>query len=197
MDILIQAIKSPTTALATLQKQPFSKSWLFFLLIGIGTIYSCMIQITSFEENLFFSPLVTFILSIVLAIPAIILFIAIGALILILCVKMVGGKCTLQGIREATYISQAPYIVVLPIYVIWSFASPNTFFLDVGGIAEIIALIIEVIISLWSLFILLSTISKVASISKWRAFLSVLLFFVAIIIITILVAIIISIFIYI
>lgn len=183
MNLLIQAIKAPTNALATLQKLPFSKSWLFLLLVGLGTIYSNSFQNTSFEENLFLSPFTTFIVGIILAIPAIMLVTAIGALILNLCVKMVGGKCTLKDIREASYISLTPYAVMLPIYLIWSFVSPNTFFIDVGGASGILGAVIEVIASLWSFFVLLFTLSAVASISKWRAFLSVLLSLVALIVI--------------
>ena len=177
MNILIQAIKSPTNAFRTLEQLPFSKYWLFFLLIGMGTIYGNLLQSTSFEENLFFSPFLTFILALIFAIPAIWLLSAISALLQFPFVKLVGGNCTLISLRKSIYLSYVPDAVFLLLYVIWSFVSPSTFFIEPSdfSLAQGVGFIIVMICAIWSLIISLYALSEAASISKWRAFFSIVL----------------------
>lgn len=185
MNLLFQAIKSPVNTLHFLKDKTFSNYWLFMWLVGLGTVYYLAFQ----EIDVVFSSWITFIISIILAIPVIWLVASIFALIEYPFLKLLGGQVTLKSLRHTEYISSAPLALALPIFVIWSFISPNTFFLDTGGIAGTIGFLLMTILGTWSFIVMLYVLSAAASISKWRAFFALVIVSIIVILLFVIIAI--------
>lgn len=188
MGLLLQSMKHPVAAFQQLQQSRFSQYWFYVLLIGIGSIYLYLFQQQLSEETTL-SPIVTLILAIIFAIPIIWLQSVIFAFFLNITAKWLGGQSTVTSLRNALYISSAPYAAMVPVFIIWSFISPHTFFDDVAGVPGIIGTIWMFVLSVWSFILMLYTVAVAAQFSKWRAFFAGLIVFVCFILIAILIGI--------
>lgn len=166
MNLLFQAIKSPVNTLHFLKDKTFSNYWFFMWLVGLGTVYYLIFQ----EIDIVVSSWITFIISTIFAIPVIWLLASVFALIEYPFLKLFGGQMTLKTLRHTEYISSAPISLALPIFIIWSFISPDTFFLNPGSIAGTIGFLLVTILGMWSFIVMIYVLSAAASISKWRAF---------------------------
>lgn len=169
-----QSLLHPVAMLRHLKEQPFSVYWHWFLLIGMGSIYFFLFQSTSVDDGIVFPTHWVLIGSIIFAIPSLWFSTVIYAFIIHLCAKLLKGSGTLSDVQKAMYVSNAPNMIFLPIAIIWSFASSETFFTMVGGTAGIIGDIIGGLFAVWCFIVSIYTVAEAEHFSKLRAFVTML-----------------------
>ncbi len=107
-------------------------------------------------------------------------------LVLTVCINIVStlfkGQGTFKELFLSLCLTMIPYIWVLPLTLFWMQLSPETFF-EISGIEytfsrviwQFVALIIYLIMAIWSLCITITAISEVHKISKWKSFFTFLI----------------------
>ena len=169
-----QSLLHPVAMLRDLKEQPFSVYWHWFLLVGMGSIYFILFQSASVDDGMVFPAHWVLIASIIFAIPSLWFSTVIYGIIIHLFAKLLKGSGTFGNVQKALYISNAPNMIFLPIAIIWSFASSETFFTMVGGTAGIIGNIIGIFFAIWCFIVSIYTVAEAEHFSKLRAFVTML-----------------------
>lgn len=90
--------------------------------------------------------------------------------------KVLGGTGEFWAIFKALSLSYIPMIVAWPLYMIWLFVSPESFFLEgTLGLIGIIGTFVMFVSSIWSFIILVGALSEAHRYSIWRAFLTLII----------------------
>ena len=103
----------------------------------------------------------------------------IGAAILTLVGRLFKGTATYQEMFKALPTAQIPQIWLLPVLIIWAFASPETFFsdrTDVTGdpVVSIMSLVMAVV-SVWTFVIVCKAVGEAHRVTSWKGFFIVVL----------------------
>lgn len=101
-----------------------------------------------------------------------------SAAILTLVGRLFKGTATYQEMFKALVTAQIPQIWLLPLLLIWAFASPSTFFadrIDVAGnpITAILYFVLAVV-SIWTFVIVCKAVGEAHRVSSWKGFFIVL-----------------------
>ena len=98
----------------------------------------------------------------------------IGAAILTLVGRLFQGTATYQEMFKALATAQIPQIWLLPLLIIWAFASPDTFFADrtdvEGNPIVVIMSIVMAVVSIWTFIIVCKAVGEAHRVSSWKGF---------------------------
>ncbi|MBB5147630.1 Yip1 family protein [Ureibacillus thermosphaericus] len=172
------------------------KSWLYVIIllsIGyIGSLFTGYMDIGIYPNfPLWAMILITIILSPIVGLISN----AISAFCTWLIGKMFSGKGTYAQLFKASSLSVWPFIVLIPIYLLWMLIDPNSLMNmseDFGAFA-IIGVLFTFIATIWSIVITIAAIAEAHQFSNWKAFFTLLIFAIIIAIIFILIGVIIGI----
>lgn len=107
-----------------------------------------------------------------------------GALILAFCYWLIGklfkGTGTFNDLYRGSILTTMPYIIALPIAIIWLVLTPNSFYgigdmSALGMVFSILAGVLMVISSIYAIVLTIVMISEVHQFSKWKAFFTMLI----------------------
>ncbi|WKA56855.1 YIP1 family protein [Planococcus shenhongbingii] len=124
------------------------------------------------------------ILGSIIAAPIFILLIyAIMAGIYLVAGKIFKGVGTYQDLFKATGAATIPQIWLIPVYLIWMLAAPETYFAqpdgmqgDGGGlILTIFGSVLITVVTIWSIFINSKAIGEAHRISSWKGFFTIMI----------------------
>lgn len=98
----------------------------------------------------------------------------IGAAVLTLVGRLFQGTATYQEMFKALVTAQIPQIWLLPLLIIWAFASPDTFFADrtdvEGNPIVVIMSIVMAVVSIWTFIIVCKSVGEAHRVSSWKGF---------------------------
>lgn len=102
-----------------------------------------------------------------------------GAAVLTLVGRLFKGTATYQEMFKALATAQIPQIWLLPLLIIWAFASPATFFADrtdvEGDPLVVIMSIVMAVVSVWTFIIVCKAVGEAHRVSSWKGFFIVVL----------------------
>lgn len=102
-----------------------------------------------------------------------------GAAVLTLVGRLFKGTATYQEMFKALATAQIPQIWLLPLLIIWAFASPTTFFADrtdvEGDPIVVIMSIVMAVVSVWTFVIVCKAVGEAHRVSSWKGFFTVVL----------------------
>lgn len=102
-----------------------------------------------------------------------------GAAVLMLVGRLFKGTATYQEMFKALATAQIPQIWLLPLLIIWAFASPATFFADrtdvEGDPVVVIMSVIMAVVSVWTFVIVCKAVGEAHRVSSWKGFFIVVL----------------------
>ncbi|TAA72437.1 Yip1 family protein [Planococcus salinarum] len=103
----------------------------------------------------------------------------IGAAILVLVGRLFKGTATYPEMFKALVTAQIPQIWLLPLLIIWAFASPATFFADrmdvAGNPIVVIMSLVMAVVSIWTFVIVCKAVGEAHGVSSWKGFFIVLI----------------------
>lgn len=98
----------------------------------------------------------------------------IGAAILLLVGRLFKGTATYPEMFKALATAQIPQIWLLPLLLVWSIASPETFFADrmdvAGNPIVVIMSIVMAVVSIWTFVIVCKAVGEAHGVSSWKGF---------------------------
>lgn len=98
----------------------------------------------------------------------------IGAAVLTLVGRLFQGTATYQEMFKALVTAQIPQIWLLPLLIIWAFATPETFFADrtdvEGNPIVVIMSIVMAVVSIWTFIIVCKSVGEAHRVSSWKGF---------------------------
>ena len=148
---------------------------ILFLCLGfIGSGFTGFIDWDIYPEfPLWGILLITLILSPILGIIST----AFSALCIWLIGKIFKGKATFQQTFKAISLSAWPFIILIPIYIIWMLVDPNSLFnISIHfGIISIIGILFTIVVTIWSIVIAICAIAEAHQFSNWKSFFTLLL----------------------
>ncbi|MBT2583346.1 Yip1 family protein [Planococcus sp. ISL-109] len=97
-----------------------------------------------------------------------------GAAILTLVGRLFKGTATYQEMFKGLVTAQIPQIWLLPLLIIWAFASPATFFADrtdvEGNLLVVIMSVVMAVVSVWTFIIVCKAVGEAHRVSTWKGF---------------------------
>jgi hypothetical protein len=108
--------------------------------------------------------------------------------------KLFSGQGTYEQIFKASSLTAWPFIVLIPIYLLWMIIDPESLFnmSDQFGAFSIIGLLFTVAVSIWSIVIMIAAIAEAHQFSNWKSFFTALIFIIILTIIFVIIGLIIG-----
>ncbi len=147
------------------------------LVLSIGYIGSLMSGLIDSEFLPDFSPWLLVLLCVIFAPIAGMIGTAISALISWLFGKLFKGTGTYSDLFKGLSLTAIPYIVLIPLYIIWLVTSPDSL-LDpnfMGSLPWIFwpTILVSIIVTIWSFVISVGVVAEAHQISNWMAFFTI------------------------
>ncbi len=147
-------------------------------ILSIGYLGSIMSGLRDSEFLPDFSPWILLLLCVIIAPVVGIIGTAVSALISWLFGKLFKGTGTFSDLFKGLSLTTIPYIVLIPVYVIWLFASPETLldqsYMDGTYLVFWIILVLATaVVSIWSFVITVGVVAEAHQISNWMAFFTI------------------------
>ena len=102
-----------------------------------------------------------------------------GAAVLLLVGRLFKGTASYQEMFKALATAQIPQIWLLPLLIIWVFASPETFFADrrdvEGDLLVVVMSLVMGAVSVWTFVIVCKAVGEAHRVSSWKGFFIVVL----------------------
>lgn len=90
--------------------------------------------------------------------------------------KLLGGTGEFWEVGKALSLSYIPMIVTWPIFLLWLFISPASFFLqDVTDAMAVVGSVVMLVSSVWGVVITISALAEAHRYSNWRAFFTLMI----------------------